>query len=108
MDRTVTQDSPGEIKLSAENSGNETSFHVEIKPVGDYTEIVKVTDREGNPRNQVDLGTAVQGATTAENFVQVRKKLNVTSNVRIKAKLYNEESSESLDTRIYQLSVQED
>lgn len=107
-DRTVTGESPGEIKLNAKNSGNETSFYVLVEPVGDYSKIVSITDRNEEATNRVNLGTAVKDATTGENFVQVRKDLNVTSSVKIKAELYSEDYNETLDTETYRLNTKED
>jgi len=106
-DRTIAEDSPGEIKINAENTGNQTYFYTVVKPIGDYSEIVTVTDRNGNPQRRVDLGDAVKGATTGEKFAQVRKDLNVTSSVKIKVELYEEGSEEVLDTETYILSTKE-
>lgn len=106
-DRTVASDSPGEIKLNAENLGNETSFHVIVEPVGDYSQVVEITDRDGEAQRRINLGTAVEGATTGERFAHVQKKLNITSSVKVKAKLYSQRSEESVDSQIYHLNVQE-
>lgn len=107
-DEKITSSSPGEIKLNAVNNRNSTDFRVEIRPVGDYSNIARVTDRQGKELTEVNLGTAVKDATTGQKFVEVRKRLNVTSSVKIKAKLYNSTGKQTLDSKIYNLRSLED
>ena len=90
------------------NYRNETSFRVNVRPLGDYSNIVRVTDRSGEEVTEIDLGSAVKEATTRERYVEVHKRLNVTSNVKIKADLYNSTSKQALDTKIYNLRTIED
>lgn len=102
-DEKITDSGPGEIKLNAVNNRNSTDFRVEVRPVGDYSNIARVTDRQGEELTEVDLGTAVKDATTGQKYVEVRKRLNVTSSVKIKAELYNSTGEQILDSRIYNL-----
>lgn len=108
-DKRVTDESPGEITLNARNRGNQTaSFHVKLSPVGDYSDLARVTDREGSEITRVNLGEAVPGATTGEKFAEVRKDLNVTANVKIKAELFNETADRSIETQTYTLKMVEE
>lgn len=90
------------------NYRNETSFTVKVRPLGDYSHIVRVTDRNGEAVAEVDLGSAVNQATTRERFIEVHKRLNVTSNVKVRAELYNSTSDQVLDSKIYNLRSRED
>ena len=107
-DKKVTAEDPGEITLNAKNMGKRTSFYVQVEPVGDYRQIVRITDREGKSQNRFNLGEAVEGATTGEKFAQVRKKMNVTANVQIEIQLYSNESKEVLDTERVRLNTVEE
>lgn len=107
-DGEVTNESPGEITLNARNSGNRSTFYVKITPLGDYSQIIEITDREGNEKVRFNLGDADKGGTTGEHFAEVRKRLNVTSTVKVKAELYREDQEEMLDTSVYRLKTLED
>lgn len=107
-DGMISDDDPGEITLNARNYGDKASFHVKIEPVGDYRNLIKVTDRQGKTARRVNLGGAVKEATTGEQFAHVRKKLNVSSTVRLKAELYNSTGSQPLDAETYTLKLEEE
>ncbi|PSH01820.1 MAG: hypothetical protein BRC26_02900, partial [Nanohaloarchaea archaeon QH_8_44_6] len=88
-DQKITERSPGEITLNARNMRNETSeFFVRVSPVGDYDQLVSTTNREGEETQTIQLGEAVESATTGENFAEVRKNLNITANIKVQAELY--------------------
>lgn len=106
---TITDDSPGEITINARNPGNETrSYYVILNPVGDYSEIVEVSDRDDNLVEGISLGEAVPGASTGERFATVEKRLNVTSTVKIRATLYEEETADEVASRIFTLRTVEE
>lgn len=108
-DSEITDDDPGEITLNAENRGNTTrTFIVELYPVGDYDEVARIYNREGDRRNAFRLGEAVAGATTGERFASVRKELNITSDVRIHAELITGENDTEIDSQVFTLRSRED
>lgn len=108
-DKRITSDSPGEITLNARNKQNESSFYyTTVRPIGDYTEIVQVTDRDGNPKSGFALGEAPKDATTGQTFAQVQKNLNISSEVRIKIELKEGEDQEVIDSEVKRLRLKEE
>lgn len=107
-DKRITSSDPGEITLNAKNNGNSTrTYIVELYPAGDYNEVVEIYNREGQRRSAFRLGEAVAGATSGQRFAVVRKKLNISSTVRVKAELYTEQNDTVLDSRTFKLRTVE-
>lgn len=108
-DNRVTNESPGEITLNARNLGNESTFlFALVRPVGQYDQVVRITDREGNIKSGFGLGEAPSEATTGQTFAQVHKKMNISSQARVRVELYRRNQEEVLDSQIVKMQVVEE
>ena len=108
-DSRVTNSSPGQLTLNARNlQENATFFYALVRPVGDYQDVVRVTDRNGDIKSGFGLGDAPQDATTGEVFAQVHKKMNITSTARLKVELYTRDGDEILDEKTVKMRVIEE
>mgnify|MGYP006283736753 CR=1 FL=1 len=108
-DSRITNSSPGRITLNARNlQANDTFFYAVVSPVGDYEQVVRVKDRNGNIKSGFGLGDAPQEATTGEVFAEVHKKMNISSNVRVKVELYNRDQVDLLDEKTLNMKVIEE
>ena len=108
-DSRVTNSSPGQLTLNARNlQENATFFYALVRPVGEYEQVVRVTDRNGDIKSGFGLGEAPQDATTGEVFAQVHKRMNITSTARLKVELYTRDGDEVLDSQTVKMKVIEE